>query len=224
MGGLIAQLRALGPRRLGAMAAVAAVLLGLLAWMGMRAGKPTMTLLYGDLEARDAAQVVANLDRQRVPYRIAGGGSQILVPEPTALQALNSEQIVVRVSPSEIQYLARSQWSDKLPRMVQSKLVEAYENSGKIGGVGKPGQGLAIDYQVVTDIRAFEIDSSHGSQAVVEISAKILNDRNGTVRAQKVFRAAVPAGGGAADGFVKALDRAFSSVTTQIVDWTLQSI
>ena len=45
--------------------------------------------------------------------------SQILVPEPTALQALNSEQIVVRVSPSEIQYLARSQWSDKLPRMVQ---------------------------------------------------------------------------------------------------------
>ncbi|WP_413709613.1 ABC-type transport auxiliary lipoprotein family protein [Rhizobium sp. Rhizsp82] len=150
--------------------------------------------------------------------------SQILVPEPTALQALNSEQIVVRVSPSEIQYLARSQWSDKLPRMVQSKLVEAYENSGKLGGVGKPGQGLAIDYQVVTDIRAFEIDSSKGSQAVVEISAKIINDRNGTVRAQKVFRAAVPAGGGAADGMVKALDRSFSAVTTQIVDWTLQSI
>ncbi|HEY4252834.1 MAG TPA: flagellar basal-body MS-ring/collar protein FliF [Roseomonas sp.] len=81
MGGLIAQLRALGPRRLGAMVAVAAVLLGLLAWMGMRAGQPTMTLLYGDLEARDAAQMVAALDRQRVPYRIAGGGSQILVPE-----------------------------------------------------------------------------------------------------------------------------------------------
>jgi len=34
----------------------------------------------------------------------------------------------------------------------------------------------------------------------------------------------VPAGGGAADGMVKALDRSFSAVTTQIVDWTLQSI
>lgn len=81
MGGLIAQLRALGPRRLGAMAAVGAVLLGMLAWMVLRAGQPTMGLLYGELEARDAAQVVANLDRQRVPYRIAGGGTQILVPE-----------------------------------------------------------------------------------------------------------------------------------------------
>jgi cholesterol transport system auxiliary component len=151
-------------------------------------------------------------------------GRQILVAQPTALRALDSEQIVIRVSPSEIQYLSRAQWSDKLPRMVQSKLVEAFENSGKLGGVGVPGQGLAIDYQVVSDIRSFEIDTAGGSQAVVEISAKILNDRSGSVRAQKVFRQAVPAAGGSNEAFVKSLDRAFSTVTAQIVDWTLHSI
>lgn len=151
-------------------------------------------------------------------------GRQILVAQPTALRALDSEQIVIRVSPSEIQYLSKAQWSDKLPRMVQSKLVEAFENSGKLGGVGVPGQGLAIDYQVVSDIRSFEIDTAGGSQAVVEISAKILNDRNGSVRAQKVFRQAVPAAGGSNEAFVKSLDRAFSTVTAQIVDWTLHSI
>ncbi|QFY60164.1 ABC transporter [Rhizobium grahamii] len=154
----------------------------------------------------------------------AAKNRQILVQQPTALRALDSEQIVVRVSSAEIQYLAKSQWSDKLPRMVQAKLVEAFENSGKLGGVGTPGQGLAIDYQVVTDIRAFEITTGNGSHAVVEISAKILNDRNGSVRAQKVFQQTVPAGGGSNEGYVKALDRAFSTVTSQIVDWTLQSI
>lgn len=148
---------------------------------------------------------------------------QILIADPTALKALNSDQIVIRVSPSEIQYLARAQWSDTLPRMVQSKLVEAFENSGKLGGVGKPGQGLAIDYQVVSDIRSFEIDASSGNKAVVEISVKILNDRNGTVRAQQVFRATAAAGGDNA-GFVKGLDRAFAAVTDQIVGWTLKSI
>lgn len=148
---------------------------------------------------------------------------QILIADPTALKALSSDQIVIRVSPSEIQYLSRAQWSDTLPRMVQSKLVEAFENSGKLGGVGKPGQGLAIDYQVVTDIRSFEIDAASGNQAVVEISAKILNDRNGTVRAQQVFRATATAG---ADnpGFVKGLDHAFTAVIDQIVGWTLKSI
>jgi cholesterol transport system auxiliary component len=148
---------------------------------------------------------------------------QILIADPTALKALNSDQIVIRVSPSEIQYLSRSQWSDTLPRMVQAKLVEAFENSGKLGGVGKPGQGLAIDYQVVSDIRSFEIDASSGNKAVVEISVKILNDRNGTVRAQQVFRATAAAGGDNA-GFVKGLDRAFTAVTDQIVGWTLKSI
>ncbi|MFS8048939.1 ABC-type transport auxiliary lipoprotein family protein [Rhizobium sp. BR 314] len=150
---------------------------------------------------------------------------QILIPQPTALQALDSNQIVIRVSSSEIQYLGKSQWSDKLSKMVQSKLAEAFENTGKLGGVGVPGQGLAIDYQIVTDIRSFEINASHGQKtAVVEISEKILNDRTGTVKAQNVFRKVVPVSGSSNPDFVKALDSAFAGVTGELVDWTLRSL
>ncbi len=148
---------------------------------------------------------------------------QILVPDPTALKALDSEQIVIRVSGSELQYLAKAQWSDRLPLMVQSKLIEAFENSGKLGGVGKPGQGLAIDFQLVTDIRAFEVEAS-GNRAVVEISAKLLNDRNGTVKSQKVFRSVVPTRGSGNPAFIAGLDAAFAEVTSEIVAWTLASI
>jgi len=149
---------------------------------------------------------------------------QILVPEPTAVRLLNSDQVVVRVSPSEVQYLANSRWGDRLPALVQSKLVEAFENSGRIGGVGKPGQGLAIDYQVVTDIRAFEVSSGSQRVANVEISAKLLNDRNGTVRAQSVFRAAAPVSGSENRDFIEALDQAFAKVGSDIVAWTLRSM
>ena len=150
---------------------------------------------------------------------------QILIPPPTALQALDSNQIVIRVSPSEIQYLGKSQWSDKLSKMVQSKLVEAFENTGKLGGVGVPGQGLAIDYQIVTDIRSFEINASGGHKtAIVEISEKILNDRTGTVKAQNVFRKVVQVSGGSNPDFVRALDAAFAGVTGELVDWTLRSL
>ena len=149
---------------------------------------------------------------------------QILVPQPSALKALDGDQIVIRPSPSEIQYLAQAQWSDSLSKMVQAKLVQAFENTGRLGGVGKPGEGLAIDYQVATDIRSFEVQTSGADTAVVEISAKLLNDRNGTVRAQKVFRAAVPVGGSGNTAFVKALDAAFAAETADIVGWTLTSI
>src|SRR5690606_16061200 len=149
---------------------------------------------------------------------------QILIPEPAALKSLDSEQVVIRVSPSEIQYLARSQWGDRLPRLVQSKLVEAFENSGRLGGVGKPGQGLAIDYQVVTNIRAFEVDTSGADVARVEISVKILNDRNGTVRAQQVFSANAAVSGSDNRAFIAALDRAFAKVAGEIVEWSLRAM
>jgi cholesterol transport system auxiliary component len=149
---------------------------------------------------------------------------QILVPEPTAVKMLDSEQVVVRVSPSEVQYLSESRWGDRLPRLVQSKLVEAFENSGRLGGVGKPGQGLAIDFQIVTDIRAFEVTASGSRSANVEISAKILNDRNGTVRAQNVFKATSPVSGTENSDYIEALDRAFARVGAEIVDWSLKSL
>ncbi len=149
---------------------------------------------------------------------------QILVPEPTALKALGSDQVVVRPTTSEIQYLGKAQWGDTLPKIVQAKLVQAFEATGKLGGVGKPGEGLAIDYQVVTTLRTFEVRTDGPATAVVEIFAKIVNDRNGTVRTQQVFRATAPVSGAGNPAFVAGLDAAFARVTADIVAWTLKSI
>lgn len=148
---------------------------------------------------------------------------QVLVTEPSVVKALNSELIVVRLGGAEIQYLAKAQWADRLPKLVQARLVQALEGTGKLSGVGTPGQGLAIDDQIVSDIRAFEIVTGGSSVARVEISVKLLNDRNGTIRAQKSFAAEVPAGSGN-PAFIKALDRAFGSVTDDIVAWVLASL
>jgi cholesterol transport system auxiliary component len=149
---------------------------------------------------------------------------QILISEPNALKALDNERIVIRPSPSSIQYLADSQWSDRLPKIVQDKLVQAFENSGRVGGVGRPGDGLAIDFNIITSIRAFEIKADTGEQAVVEISAKVLNDRNGVVAATRIFRASSPVSGSGNAAYVRALDRAFETVVSDLVTWTLSRI
>ncbi|MDB5375664.1 MAG: fliF, partial [Rubritepida sp.] len=80
MQNLIGQLRGLGRLQLGALAGVGIGVLGLIAWLVLRAGTPPMGLLYGELETRDAGAVVAALERQRVPYRLAANGTQVLVP------------------------------------------------------------------------------------------------------------------------------------------------
>lgn len=149
---------------------------------------------------------------------------QILIAEPQALKALDSQQIVIRTSGAALQYLADSQWSDRLTKIVQAQLVQAFENTGRVGGVGQPGEGLAIDYQIITTIRAFEVSTAGEDAAVVEISAKLLNDRNGVVRAQSVFRSTSRLSGSSNEAYVAALDRAFGRVTADLVTWALARI
>ena len=70
----------LGRLRLLALAGVAAALLLGITLLVMRANTPAMALLYGELDTRDAGAVVASLERARIPYRITGGGTQLMVP------------------------------------------------------------------------------------------------------------------------------------------------
>ncbi|WP_245419473.1 ABC-type transport auxiliary lipoprotein family protein [Phyllobacterium salinisoli] len=150
---------------------------------------------------------------------------QILIAAPAALKAFDGENIVINTSAAEIEYLKGAQWGDRLPTLVQSRLVQAFDNTGLLGGVGRPGDGLAINYQIITDIRTFGVDAFTSPQmAVVEIATKILNDKNGEVRSTRVFKASVPVSGAGNTAYVQALNAAFDKVTGDIVSWTLSVI
>ncbi|WP_245581903.1 ABC-type transport auxiliary lipoprotein family protein [Phyllobacterium phragmitis] len=150
---------------------------------------------------------------------------QILIATPAALKAFDGENIVINTSAAKIEYLKGAQWGDRLPTLVQSRLVQAFENTGLLGGVGRPGDGLAINYQIITDIRSFGVDAFTSPRtAIVEIAAKILNDKNGEVRSTRVFSASAPVSGTGNAAYVRALNAAFDQVTGDIVGWTLSVI
>ncbi|QKC96708.1 ABC transporter [Mesorhizobium sp. NZP2298] len=145
---------------------------------------------------------------------------QILIAQPSALKALDSQNIVIKPSDRSIQYLKGAQWADRLPLIVQARLAETFQRSGSFAGVGKPGEGLAIDYQVIVEIRSFEVRVDGGEHAEVDLFVRILNDRNGEVRASKSFTATTPVSGSGNSAYVSALDGAFGDAAKQIVRWT----
>ncbi len=145
---------------------------------------------------------------------------QILIAEPSALKALDGAEHRHLPSPGVIQYLKGAQWADRLPLIVQARLAETFQRSGEFRGVGRPGEGLAIDYQVIVEIRSFDVRVNGGAQANVELFVRILNDRNGTVRAEQTFAASAPVSGQGNDSYVRALDAAFGQAAVEIVGWT----
>lgn len=151
---------------------------------------------------------------------------QILITMPTAVKALDGQDIVIKGGAETISYLKNAQWGDRLPNLVQAKLVQAYENTGKIAGVGRPGDGLAVNYQILTDIRSFYVMLAGAQQriAVVGLSIKIMDDKTGSIVASRVFKAEQPVEGVGNDQYAIALDRAFESCIADIINWSLLKV
>jgi len=95
---------------------------------------------------------------------------------------------------------------------VQARVAENFRRSGSFAGVGKPGEVLAIDYQMIVEIRSFEV-------RVNASTPRSVSWRNGEVRASKRFTASAPVSA-AATRPIKALDSAFGDATKDVVRLT----
>lgn len=189
--------------------AVPAALLTVLAGCTALQGTPPET--YDLSVPREAAAGIASSTH-----------AQILVPETTALAALNSERIVVMTG-SRVSYYPDAKWTDRLPKVLQTKIIQTFDASKRARAAGRPGEGLSIDYQLLTEVRAFQFDGS-ARMATVELYAKILNDRNGRVVAARLFSANVPVQVDSAPAVVAALDAALNQVLLDLVGWTLSKV
>lgn len=81
MNGLAEFFRTLGAPRLAAMATVAIITMGFIAFVTMRLSTPQMSLLFSGLDLADSSQIVQNLEGQNIQYELVGDGSTILVPQ-----------------------------------------------------------------------------------------------------------------------------------------------
>lgn len=157
------------------------------------------------------------------PQGFSAGGrgeGQLVVSQPYALAALNTDKIFVEPAPGQIAYLGDAQWGDSLPSLLQARIIQAFENGSKLRRVARPGEGVTADYQLVTDIRVFGLRiTPEGPVAVVELSAKLISNQNGRILAAQVFKAAVPAAGSAGPEATAALDTASDQVLVALVRW-----
>ncbi len=79
-------MKGLGNFRARLLIAVAIVLLGFFMMMAFRISSAGMSPIYTGLSMEDSAKVVAELEKNGVPYEISAGGSQISVPSDRVLR------------------------------------------------------------------------------------------------------------------------------------------
>ncbi len=78
---------------------------------------------------------------------------QLIIETPVAAAGLNTSRIALRRSPITLDYFARAAWTDHAPLMVQTLLIESFENTDRIVAVSRESTQLRADYQLKNELR-----------------------------------------------------------------------
>lgn len=153
---------------------------------------------------------------------------QLLVETPLANAAVDTPRIVLGETSNRMTYYSGASWADTGPDMMQTLLVESFENSRRIVAVGVERSGLRADFILKTDLRDFHANykghDPHDTapEATVRMNAKLVRMPRRNIVAGDTFEATVRAASPALDDIIKAFDQATGAVLRRIVEWTLQ--
>jgi phospholipid/cholesterol/gamma-HCH transport system substrate-binding protein len=162
----------------------------------------------------------------RAPQNLGPAGKilkgQLAIPEPTAVAMLETQRMLF--SPvKEYQGFADFLWADTIPKLLQARLIEGFENYDiahaplRVADIGQ------TDYQLLIDVRRFRIASDTEPAAEVGLSARIV-DKNGKVIASRLFEDSQKFDKIEPPAAVAAFNDAFGRIAKDMIAWAVQAL
>lgn len=150
----------------------------------------------------------------------------LTVVRPNSNGFLDSNRISVRPNAYELQVYQGANWLDSLPDLIQTNLVESFENSGKIKSVSRQNSGVPAEVALLLDIRKFESVYTDGQKipiVQIQIHAKVVEYPSNRVISSKTFsNEATPASKDIVD-VVQAFETGLTTINQEMVGWTLNT-
>jgi phospholipid/cholesterol/gamma-HCH transport system substrate-binding protein len=171
------------------------------------------------LDIIDLTPAKPELDLGKLPT------GRLLVLEPTALAKIDSERIRVVGEKPEGLGLAQVRWPDILSKVIQTRIVQSFENGGYGGAVARTMEDVQTDHRLMTNIRAFQVrtDKDASVEAEVEFAVKIV-DLDGRIVASRTIRTMQKASASTRAATILALDTASQAALAELVTWTCETL
>jgi cholesterol transport system auxiliary component len=148
----------------------------------------------------------------------------LTITRPISNTFLDSNRIAVRPEANILKVYQGANWSDSLPDLVQEKLLETFENSGKIKAVSRQNSGVPAEVALMLDIRQFEsvyVDGQKTPNAIIQIHVKLLEYPSSRVIASNTFNADVVSVSKDIPDVVHAFETALNTINQEIAGWAL---
>ena len=160
------------------------------------------------------------------PANLPGVNAQLLVQAPAASAGLTSARIAIKPKPTRLEYYTKSAWTDVAPNVVQTLILESFDNAGKIKGVEREGSGLRVDYLLKTDLREFQAELYEGKPRIVRvrIHAKLVRWSTREIVASHQIERRSVLKDDKIDAIVQGFDDALGKVLKRLIIWTVEEM
>ncbi len=148
---------------------------------------------------------------------------QLVIAEPASLLSFDTAKLIVRGAEAELPALAQAQFPDTLPKILQVRVVQSFENAGYLRALGRTPEGMTPDFQLLLDIRRFDITAGPKPVAEVAFGAKLLGT-NGKVVDARVLKAEAPVSALELKSIGDAIDGAFAKTLSELVVWACAAV
>ena len=150
-------------------------------------------------------------------------GKEFVVADLTTSVRNDTQRIIVVASDGQSSFLDNAQWADSTPKLLQAKIIQSLENANFLAGVGRPSDGLTNDFQLLIDLRSFQISLVSPPKAEITFMAQIATPK-GRIIDGRVFHGEAPVKAMDPASAIEALNQAFTQSAAELVQWTAQKM
>jgi phospholipid/cholesterol/gamma-HCH transport system substrate-binding protein len=147
---------------------------------------------------------------------------QWAIPEPTAVAMLETQRFLFQPA-REYQGFTEAMWADALPKLIQARLIESFENYDLAHAPLRVADLGQTEFQLLIDVRRFRIAVDSKPAAEIGLSARIV-DKNGKVVASRLFEESEKFDKVEPPAAVAAFDEAFGRIARNMIAWTVQAL
>jgi phospholipid/cholesterol/gamma-HCH transport system substrate-binding protein len=142
---------------------------------------------------------------------------QLVMPTPTAILQLDTQRFLLAPT-KDLPGFSNAQWADSIPKMLQVKLIQSFENYD-VAHAPLRSDNPGANFQLLVDVRSFQINTDDELTAEIGFSARILN-KDGQVVASRLFQQRKKLDKPDPASAVAAFNDAFASAATDLITWT----
>ncbi len=148
---------------------------------------------------------------------------QLVLEVPVADAGLSTTRVALQRSPTQMEYYARTSWTDRAPLMIQTLMIESFENSGRIVAVGRVSVGLRADFILKSELREFQAEyyRTETPSVRVAINTKLVQMPRRIIIGSRSFDSVAGTAGDTMTEIIAAFDQALGKVLKHLVEWTL---